>query len=220
MKILVIGAHGRVGQRIVNQLNDKGDDVLAGLRDEAQFSTFNGEHITPILLDIQQTTVAALSAQMAGVDAVVFSAGAGGGGYDRTMLIDLDGAVKAMQATEQAGIKRFVMVSAMGTSSRATWADAIRPYYAAKFYADHWLIHDTALDYTILQPSTLSDDAGTGKITINASDKLDNGAKTVSRDDVAAVAVAVLHDDHTVKQTISFTGGETAIQSAIDSASK
>lgn len=82
------------------------------------------------------------------------------------------------------------------------------------------MIHDTALDYTILRPSTLSDDSGTGKITINASDKLDNGAKTVSRDDVAAVAVAVLHDDQTVKQTISFTGGKTAIQSAIDAAAK
>lgn len=217
MKILVIGAHGRVGQRIVNQLNDNGDDVLAGLRDEKQFNTFTGAHITPTLLDIQQITVADLTQLMTGADAVVFSAGAGGGGYDRTMLIDLDGAVKAMQATEQAGIKRFIMVSAMGTGSRATWADAIRPYYAAKFYADHWLINDTNLAYTILRPSTLSDEAGTGKITVNAQDKLEDGAKTVSRDDVAKVAVVALHDDKTIKQIISFTGGDTAIETAVDS---
>lgn len=109
------------------------------------------------------------------------------------------------------------MVSAMGTGSRATWADAIRPYYAAKFYADHWLINDTKLAYTILRPSTLSDEAGTGKITVNAHDKLEDGAKTVSRDDVAKAAVVALHDDKTIKQIISFTGGDTAIETAVDS---
>lgn len=44
-----------------------------------------------------------------------------------------------MEAAEQASVRRFVMVSAIGAHHREYWSEEIKPYYAAKHYADRML---------------------------------------------------------------------------------
>src|SRR5699024_5996922 len=114
----------------------------------------------------------------------------GSTGDDMTLNIDLDGAIKSMIATEKAGIKRFIIVSALGTDNRAFWNQSgIRPYYVAKYYADQWLQHRTNLDYTIVRPGALTNDAPTGKITL---DTANSDTTSISREDVAATVVAIV----------------------------
>src|SRR5699024_1253914 len=118
-------------------------------------------------------------------------------GSDMTILDDLDGAVKSMQAAEIAGVKRYVMVSAIFAEDRTKWI-SIKPYYAAKFYADEWLRHRTALDYTILEPGALTFEPGTGQVTT----KIPEEGGSISRTDVAAAIVASLQQDKTIGKVI------------------
>lgn len=210
MKVFVIGAHGNVGKLVVQQLQAHGDTVVAGIRKPEQKPVFTdlGVETAPFDLLGRPEEMGVL---LDGFDAVVFTAGSGGKtGDDMTLLIDLDGAVKSMQAAGIAGVKRYVMVSAMHAEDRNRWGSQIRPYYAAKFYADEWLRHRTALDYTILEPGLLTFEAGTGKVTTS-----DLNGGSIARADVAAAVVATLHEPATIKRTIPLAQGETAIKDAI-----
>ncbi|MFD1549261.1 SDR family oxidoreductase [Levilactobacillus fuyuanensis] len=212
MTTLIIGAHGHVGQHIVKQLAATGETVYAGIRSATQADSITALGGQPRIVDLMGTAEAMVPA-MAGVDKVVFSAGSGGStGDDMTLNIDLDGAIKSMIATEKAGIKRFIIVSAMGTDDRTFWdKSGIRPYYVAKYYADQWLRHRTDLDYTIVRPGILTNDAPTGKITL---DTANSDVKSISREDVAAAVVAVVK--HPLpKQTFELVNGDTAIADAV-----
>ena len=87
------------------------------------------------------------------------------------MMIDRDGAVKAIKAAKESGVHRFIMISAIKSDVRSFWSDntpAAGPqnyYYAAKYYADQWLLH-SSLDYTILRPVALTNQQATGKIKV------------------------------------------------------
>ncbi|UIF29065.1 SDR family oxidoreductase [Levilactobacillus brevis] len=212
MTTLIIGAHGHVGQHIVQQLAATGEKVYAGIRSATQSDTITALGGQPRIVDLMGSADAMVPA-MAGVDTVIFSAGSGGStGDDMTLNIDLDGAIKSMIATEKAGIKRFIIVSAMGTDDRSFWSKSgIRPYYVAKYYADQWLQHRTNLDYTIVRPGALTNDAPTGKITL---DTANSDTKSISREDVAAAVVAVVKHPlpHRIFELVT---GDTPIADAL-----
>ena len=144
MTTLIIGAHGQVGQHIVQQLAATGETVYGAIRNAEQAETIKSLGGQARMFDLMGTADAMVPA-MNDVDTVIFSAGSGGStGDDMTLNIDLDGAIKSMIATEKAGIKRFSIVSALGTDDRAFWEKSgIRPYYVAKYYADQWLKNQT-----------------------------------------------------------------------------
>ncbi|WP_137596885.1 SDR family oxidoreductase [Paucilactobacillus kaifaensis] len=213
MKILVIGAHGNVGQKLIRILSAQGDQVLAGVRDPAQLADLHDENIIPTKFDLEQLPDT-LAQKMIGIDAIVFTAGSGGKtGADKTMLVDLDGAVKSMQAAQIAGVQRFVIVSALYTDDRQKWVGDMRPYYAAKYYADQWLINQTNLNYTIVRPGGLTNDAGTGLVQIDAEQDV---AGSVAREDVAKVVAASLHNSKTAKRVFNLISGEKSIDEALN----
>lgn len=210
MKVFVIGANGNVGRLISQQLADNGDQVVAGIRKPEQAEFFEDQHIKTAHFDLLGRPEE-MGVTLDGFDAVIFTAGSGGKtGDDMTLLVDLDGAVKSMQGAQIAGVKRFVLVSALWAEDRNRWGDAIRPYYAAKFYADEWLRYRTELDYTILEPGALTFDEGTSKIN---TDGLEGGS--VARADVARVAIASLKQPNTIKKTIPIVSGDTPIEEAL-----
>src|SRR5699024_12097975 len=153
MKVLIIGAHGKVGRLLVDELKSLKIDFADGLRKEEQINAYQAEGIPTQYIDLTaspkdiQNSIAE-----SGADTIVFSAGAGGAGYDKTIEIDLDGAIKTMDAAQILGIKRYVMISAVYSDDRTKWeASGIRPYYVAKHYYDKYL-RSTNLDYTIVNP--------------------------------------------------------------------
>ena len=113
MKVFLIGANGQVGKHIVKllQSSDK-HELTAMVRSEEQAEQLKLSGVNAVVANLEDS-VEQLAQAMKGSEAVIFSAGSGGKtGADKTLLVDLDGAVKSMEAAEQVGINRYVMVSA------------------------------------------------------------------------------------------------------------
>lgn len=110
-KGLVIGAHGQIGQQLVHILQKcKNCEVIALLRWIEQEKAYQEQGITTAFVDLTKPQKQ-LEQVMQMVDIVVFSAGSGGKtGADATMMIDLDGAVKAINAAEKTNIQRFIFI--------------------------------------------------------------------------------------------------------------
>lgn len=216
MNVLVIGANGNVGRIVIEKLQaSENNSPIAMLRKKEQVENFKKQGIQTVLADLEDT-VEEIAQAANGADAIVFTAGSGGNtGADKTMFVDLDGAVKSIEAAKRAGIKRFIIVSAMGSQQwldpHPEWLEELGPYYPAKFYADQWL-KNSDLDYTIVRPGLLSDDSPEGKIKL-AKTLVERGK--ITRSDVAQIVVDSLADDNTIKKEFDVINGETQIQEAL-----
>ena len=209
MKILVIGASGRVGTDLVKQLLADNHQVIGTTRQEEKL--FDDDNYSQLDLDITAEKDAIQSQIDKDIEAVYFVAGSGG---KDVLEVDLHGAVKTMQATEDKGIKRYIMLSTVFSLDTSKWnqpgiAD-LKEYYICKHYADQWLVNNSNLDYTIVQAGALKERAATGKITINDDDAGENSIA-----DVATTLAAVLNADNTNKKVFSMHNGETAIDAAL-----
>ncbi len=208
MNVLVIGANGAIGQMITATMEASPDFTpTAFIRKEGQRAVFEAKGIATRVASLEGLGDD-IAATMEGQHAIIFTAGSGAKtGPDKTLTVDLDGAVKAMDAALNMNVKRFVMVSALRADDREAWeTSSIKPYFVAKHYADR-ILKGMDLEYTILRPGRLLDVPGTGKIDI----KNPTARKGVPREDVAAVAVAVLQYENTIGQVIEFNEGEDAI---------
>lgn len=213
MNVLVVGANGNIGKHVVKILT-KSDThhVTAMVRKEEQAQAFRSTGVDTVIADLEGT-VEQLAAAQAGCDAIIFTAGSGGKtGPDKTLLVDLDGAVKTIEAAEKTGVKRFIMISALQAHNRANWNEKIKPYYVAKHYADR-VLQASSLNYTIIRPGQLLDDPGIAKISV----KEDLQRAAIPREDVAKVAVAALTEVNTYHRSFDLTSGETDIATALKS---
>lgn len=209
MKVFVIGSHGQIGKLLVDLLVARGDEVVAAIRDEKQAPEMEERGAAVQTFDLMSQPDEMAKA-IGNADAVVFTAGSGGAtGYDQTLMIDLDGAVKSMLASKIAGVTRFVLVSAMNSENPEKWTEAIKPYYVAKYFADNYLENQTDLDYTIVKPGILTNEPGKGGVLIGE----DHGS--ISRQDVAEVVAETLHHDNTIKKSFSVVEGAQPIAEGI-----
>lgn len=119
MKVLVIGANGQIGRHLVTQLhNSEEHTVKAMVRKEEQAEDLKQAGIEAILGD-PEGSVEELAKVVEGCEAVIFTAGSGAHtGPDKTIIIDLDGAIKSVEAAEQVGVKRFIMISDLHKNKR------------------------------------------------------------------------------------------------------
>ncbi|MDM5210589.1 SDR family oxidoreductase [Peribacillus sp. RS7] len=211
MKVFVVGANGQIGKHLVDLLKDSPDHtVRAMIRKEDQRKHFEKNGIEAAVVSLTGT-VDEIANAAKGCDAIVFTAGSGGStGADQTLLIDLDGAVKTIEAAENLGINRFIMVSAFQANNRENWNEAIKPYYVAKHYADRALLQSD-LNYTIIRPGGLVNEPGTGKVT--AAEELERGS--IAREDVARTILASLTEENTYKRSFDLISGDTAIAEAL-----
>ncbi|MDN7241060.1 SDR family oxidoreductase [Planococcus sp. N028] len=212
MKVLVVGANGQIGRHFVKLLSDDPDHTpIAMIRNEEQISFFNSLNVESVLVSLEDS-VKDIAGVMTGCDAVVFTAGSGGStGADKTLLIDLDGAAKTIEAAHQTGTDRFLMVSAIHADRREQWGEEIAPYYVAKHHADN-ILRSSGLAYTIIRPGALTNDPGTGKI--KAGENLERGS--IPREDVAAVLYNALTNDHLFAKTFEIVAGDDDIAAALN----
>ncbi|MGM9891274.1 NAD(P)H-binding protein [Limosilactobacillus sp.] len=208
-KVFVAGGSGRVATELIKDLVAAGNEVVAGARHPEKI--INLASVTPVNLDLHGD-VTKIASLMVGSSAVYFVAGSRGKDLLQT---DAMGAVKTMQAAQRSGIKRYIMLSSMYALQPEKWADypalaEITDYNIAKFFADDYLIHSTDLDYTIIQPASLTEEPATGKVTFG------EGADTTNPiPDVAQVLADVLEADNTIGKVILMRSGETPIHEAI-----
>jgi uncharacterized protein YbjT (DUF2867 family) len=208
-RVIVIGGHGKIALQLARILSERGDEVSSVFRNPAHSDDVAGTGAKPVVADIEQLDTNALANLLAGHDAVVFSAGAGGGNPARTYAVDRDAAIRAIDAAAQAGVRRFVMVSYFGAGPDhgVPGDDPFFAYAQAKAAADAHL-RASDLDWTVLGPGRLTLEPATGRIAIGEG-------KAVSRADVALVVAAALADDSTIRRTIEFNNGVIPIADAL-----
>jgi uncharacterized protein YbjT (DUF2867 family) len=212
-RIAVVGGHGKVALQLHPLLVERGLRPVALVRSERYREELEGLGAEVRFLDIENSDVAAFADALRGSDAIVFTAGGGpDGNIERKRTVDLEGSLKSAQAAAELGVRRFVQVSAINVERPV--ADDVSPvwkaYVIAKRDADRAL-QATDLDWTILRPGQLTDEPGTGLVTL--ADDVPRGP--VPRADVAAVIAAVLDDDRSIGATWALVGGDTPIGEAI-----
>lgn len=211
MRITLIGAHGKVALLTAPLLVAAGHEVHAVFRNPDHSPDVAATGATPVVADVEQADTAALSALLTGSDLVIWSAGAGGGDPRRTRAVDRDAAIRSIDAAEQVGARRYLMVSYFGASPEhgVPEDDPFHAYAEAKAAADAHL-RASGLDAVILAPSSLTDEPGTGTIEVGGQ------AGHVSRADVAAVLAATVDRPGLAGRTIRFNDGTAPVSRALD----
>ena len=216
-EITIIGGHGKVALQLTRLLSTQGETVRSVIRKQEQSQDVENTGATPVVADVQDMDVSALTDLFRGQDTVVWSAGAGGGSPERTWAVDRDAAIRSMDAAEAAGVRRYVMVSYMGAGQDhgVPEDDDFYAYAQSKADADDHL-RASSLDWTILGPGMLTDEDPSGSIALGKAGEDDN--RNTSRGNVALVAARVLTDAKgTTGKFIEFADGDTPIAEAVDS---
>jgi uncharacterized protein YbjT (DUF2867 family) len=212
MDVVVAGGHGQIGLRLLKLLAERGDRARGLIRNPDHAEDLRAVGAEPVLCDLEGDEVDVASA-IDGADAVVFSAGAGpGSGAERKRTMDLGGAVRLIEASQDTGVDRYVMVSSMGADHPERAQDPVfHAYLTAKGAADAAL-RASGLAHTIVRPGRLTNDPGTG--LVDAAPDLGRSGE-VPRDDVAAVLLAVLDAPETAGLTFELLSGETPVADAV-----
>ncbi len=204
--ILVAGANGTTGRIIIDLLKAAENyKAVAMVREQEQKERFEKDDVTVVLADLEKD----VSDAVKNIDKVIFAAGSGG---EDVVGVDQEGAKRLIDAAKAAGVKKFVMLSAMGADNPST-SEELEDYLRAKKHADDYL-KDSGLNYTIVRPGSLTDDAGTGKIILE--EKLENEG-SITRADVAKTLVAVLEDNVRHNEVFEILAGEVPIEEAVRS---
>jgi uncharacterized protein YbjT (DUF2867 family) len=202
MRVVIAGGHGKIALLLERRLTELGDEAVGIVRNPDHVGDVAATGAEAAVLDLEHATVEELAALLAGADAVVFAAGGGpSSGAARQETVDKGAAIL---------LRRYVMVSSMGTERADPDSDDVfQVYLRAKAAADDDL-RARDLDWTVVRPGRLTDDPGTGKVRVG---DLERGE--VPRADVAAVLAAALHEDRTVGETFDVLAGDSPVADAL-----
>lgn len=215
MRVTLFGGHGKIALLLAPLLVEAGHEVTSVVRNPDHVADVEATGATALVSSVEDADEATLVEQLTGQDAVVWSAGAGGGSPARTYAVDRDAAIRSMDAAVAAGVRRYVMVSFSGSTPDALVPEdnPFRHYQDAKIAADDHL-RGTDLDWTILAPGTLTLEPSGG--TVNPDARFNDG-DTTSRALVAEVAIAVLPDERSYGRTLVFGDGDVPVDTWLDS---
>ena len=211
MEVAVAGGHGRIARRLTRLLVAGGDRVRGIIRNPAHSDDLLADGAIPIVCDLETADDDDVDAAVSEADAIVFAAGAGpGSGAARKLTVDYGASKRLVDAALRTGIRRYVMISSVGTDDPPDGDDVFAVYLRAKAGAEADL-RVAGLDHTIVRPGSLSDENGTGKVRIERHAPRGE----ITRDDVAAVLAGVLHEPNTARRTFEVIGGETPVREAV-----
>jgi nucleoside-diphosphate-sugar epimerase len=219
MRIVIAGGHGQVGLRLGALIAGGAHTVVGLVRGVSQITDLRAVGVTPIVLDLEDSTLDEVAGVLTGADAVVFAAGAGpGSGAARKDAVDRAAAVLLADACERAGVPRYLLVSSMGVEQVRDGAapegvdEVFAAYLRAKLAAEDDL-RARDLEWTVLRPGRLTDQAGTGRVRL--AERVERG--DVPRDDVAAVLAALLDAPGTAGAVLELVSGDTPVADAVAS---
>ncbi len=211
MRVVIAGGHGQIALQLERLLAERGDQPVGIVRNPDHVGDVEATGAAAVVLDLEQADVAALADALEGADAVVFAAGGGpGSGAARKETVDKGAAILLADAAEQAGVRRYLMVSSMGTDQADPDSDDVfQVYLRAKKAADDDL-RARELDWTVVRPGRLTDDPGTGRVRVGTLERGD-----IPRADVAAVLAGCLDSPATVGRTFDVLAGDVPLDQAL-----
>ncbi|WP_282694336.1 SDR family oxidoreductase [Streptomyces sp. CC208A] len=208
MRIVIAGGHGRIALRLERLLSAGGHEAVGLIRRPEQAEDLRAAGAEPVVLDLESASVEEVAEVLRGADAAVFAAGAGpGSGAARKETVDRGAAVLFADAAERAGVRRFLVVSSMGADADRPGDEVFDAYLRAKGAADDDIRSRTGLEWTVLRPGMLTDDAGTGLVRLEAR----TGRGPVPRDDVAAVLAELVDTPGAAGLTLELVSGSTPV---------
>ncbi|KIZ13386.1 NAD(P)H-binding protein [Streptomyces natalensis] len=214
MRIVIAGGHGQIALRLERLLAGRGDEVAGIIRRPEQAGDVLAAGGEPVVCDLESATVEDVARHLEGADAAVFAAGAGpGSGTERKDTVDRGAAALFADAAEAAGVRRFLVVSSMGADREPPEGTdpVFAAYLRAKGAADADVRARAGLDWTILRPGRLTNDPGTGLVTLADA----TGRGDVTRDDVAAVLAELLAQPATAGRTLELIEGDVPAAEAV-----
>jgi len=216
MRIVIAGGHGQIARQFGRLVSETSHQPVGMIRKAEQIPDLQEDGVEPAIIDLEATDVAEMTDIVRGADVVVFAAGGGAdGNAQRKETVDKGAAIMLADAAEAAGVRRYVMVSAMGTeqadppAADGSGDDVFQIYLRAKQAADDD-VRARDLDWTIVRPGRLTDDVPTGCVQLG---ELEHGS--VTRGDVAHVLAEVIEADNTIGKTFDVLGGEVPIKEAV-----
>lgn len=210
--VFIIGGAGQIGLRLSKLLSDKGHDVRAMYRKPEQESVIRQQGAEPVKGNLTELSAAALAEHLTGCETVVFTAGAGGkGGKEMTSAVDGQGLKKATEAALSAGVSRFLLVSVFPEAARGgDISESFEHYMHVKKMADVELTQ-SGLDWVILRPGTLRNEAGTGLVRAGLAIPYGD----IPRDDVAATLAEIIDQPAVSRVIIELTTGDVPVRDAV-----
>jgi len=212
--VVIAGGHGKIALRLTARLAARADIVTSLIRNPDHRADVEQAGGRPVVVDLEATTVDDLAPILRGADAVVFAAGAGpGSGAARKDTVDRAAAVLLAEAARAAGVHRYLLVSSTGVDDppRPGTDEVWAAYLAAKKAAEE-AVRASALAWTILRPGALTDDPGTGRVLLAPPPV---PPAEVTRDDTAAVLVALLDTPATAGKILELRAGDTDVDEAV-----
>ena len=213
MRVVIAGGHGKVGLRLARLLGEREAHPVGLIRKPEQQAELVAVGAHPEIFDLESGSATELAEILRDADAVVFAAGAGAGsGAARKDSLDRGGAVLLADAAQLAGVRRYLMVSSMGADTGPTpdHDEVFAAYLTAKKAADDD-IRGRDLDWTIVRPGGLTNASGTGKVQLAEH----TARGQISREDVAAVLLALLDEPRTARLSLDLIGGDDPIDEAV-----
>ena len=209
--VAIAGAHGQIARRLGRLLVERGDTVFGLIRTRAHAEDLRADGVEPELIDLERAGPEEIAEAIEGCDAVVFAAGAGpGSGPERKWTVDRDGAIKLLDAAVSAGVTRYVIVSSVGADNPPPGDEVFAVYLRAKAEADAAVVQSDR-DWTVVRPGILTDHPGSGRVLIQAAPV----RAEVTRDDVAAVLAAVLHEPRSAGLVLYVVEGDDPVEEAL-----
>ncbi|HSM03843.1 MAG TPA: SDR family oxidoreductase [Longimicrobiales bacterium] len=186
MNVLVAGATGKTGTRLVEELVSRGHHPIALVRKSSDTS------VLPADVERRRGDLTDLDDDVCrGCDAVVFAAGSGGStGPEMTDAVDRDGAKRLVDLAGKANVDRFVMLSSIGAGDPDPDSE-IAHYLQAKHDADEYLMA-SGLPYAIVRPVRLTEEDGSRDVRFGDAVEAD---ATAARGDVASVLADAVEDE-------------------------
>ena len=196
MVVLVAGAHGRLGQRIVALLLHRGHRVRALVRADAQAEALRGIGADAVVADLRGDVEWTAD----GCDAAVFAAGARHRGD--LAAVDAGGAAKLAEAADRYELSRFILCSVIGADRPGRRDGTVGEFLAAKRHAEDVLAR-LLLPWTSLRFGALTEAPGSGRVTTSV---VARAAAQLSRDDAALVVVEALARDQLAHLAVPVIG--------------
>lgn len=212
MRVVIAGGHGQIALIVERLLTEAGHEAVGIVRSADQTADLAAVGAETLVLDLEHVDLEALAAALAGAEAVVFAAGGGpSSGAARKLTVDRDAAVLLADAAARAGIRRYVMISAISADSFDPESDEVfQVYLRAKSEADA-AVRSRDLDWTVIRPGGLTDDPPTGRVQVAET----VGSGSIPRADVAAVVVEVLLSGAAVRAQFELVSGDVEIRPAL-----